>query len=73
MAQRKTVQERLEAAKLKTNPRYSMHFSDVIEIMKSEKDVAKMICIAFQYGYLQGSKATKKEYEAARAKARDNT
>ena len=67
MANRKTVQERLEAAKLKTNPRYGMYFSDVIEIMKSENDVVKMICTAFRYGYLQGSKATKKEYEAARA------
>ena len=73
MANRKTVQEKLEAAKQKINNRYDATYQDILDIVNGEnRDCVGMICIAFQYGYLQGSKATKKKYEAARAKARDN-
>ena len=56
MASTKTVLERLEAAKLKINPRYTMRFIDVIEIAKAKNDMTEMMFTAFKYGYLQGSK-----------------
>lgn len=71
MASKRTVQERLEASKQKINTRYDATYQDIVDIIEGESgDYVRMICIAFQYGNLQGSKATKKEYEAAR---RNNT
>ena len=67
MAQRKTVQERLEAAKITINRRYSMVFQEAVDIAKEDTGIIEKVFTAFKYGYLQGSKATKKEYEAAKA------
>ena len=63
---RKSVQERLTASKQKINPYYDANVLDLNDIVK-EGNPFHMICIAFQYGYLQGSKATKKELGAKRA------
>lgn len=71
---RKTVWEKLQAARQIVNSRYDLTGQELNDIAKDEtKDYKTMIVIAFRYGYLQGSKATKKELEKARAKARNNT
>lgn len=61
---RKTVQEKI--ANFRINSRYDANFQDMEEILQFSNDPFRMFYIAFKYGYLQGSKAMKKELKGER-------
>lgn len=62
---RKTVQEKI--ANIKISQYYTLSFQDADEIYRQfYKEPFDLILMAFQYGYLQGSKATKKELEGVK-------
>lgn len=58
MAKRKTVQERI--ANIKINPNYAATVKDVLEVFQLNEPY-EVFHIAFRFGYLQGTKAAKKE------------
>ena len=58
MAKRKTVQERI--ANIKINPNYAATVKDVLEVFQLNEPY-EVFRIAFRFGYLQGTKAAKKE------------
>lgn len=55
---RKSVQERI--ANFKINPNYDATRKDFAEIWQLENPY-EVICAAFRFGYMQGTKAAKKE------------
>lgn len=55
-----TVREKIEKSKIKVNPRYYMETAQVIDLCKQERPI-DVACLAFEYGYIQGVRATKKE------------
>lgn len=67
MPRRKSVQEKLAEANIKINRHYSFYASDASDIVKANIGLCDQLLIAFEYGYLQGTKATKKEYEEAKS------
>ena len=62
---RKTVKEKI--ADVKVNPHYSITLEEASELLKLQTEPFDLIMATFQYGYLQGGKATKKELGRVRA------
>lgn len=62
---RRTVKEKI--ANVKVNPRYDASFKDTVEVLRLSKEPFEMFHIAFRFGYLQGSKAAKKELGGLKA------
>ncbi len=60
MAKRKTVQERI--AGIKINPNYDAVLKDFLEVSEIN-GFYEIFSVAFRFGYLQGTKAAKKELE----------
>ncbi len=61
---RKTVKQAVE--KLKINEHYDLRYNQIIELGNID-DKYDIIALAFDYGYLQGSKATKKQLRGIKA------
>lgn len=57
---KKKIKELTEPNVLHINPRYNLTVRDIAEIGENAGGWYEMIVLAFSYGYLQGSKATKK-------------
>ena len=58
------VREQIEKSKIKINPRYYMEYAQVIDLCKQERPI-EAACLAFEYGYIQGVRATKKDAKGA--------
>ncbi len=56
----KSIKEKVEASKIKINPRYYMETMQLIDLCKQESPI-DAACLAFEYGYIQGVKAAKAE------------
>lgn len=61
---RKSVIERIESVKGKVNERYSLRASEMVELYSQSRDLFHVITNSFEYGYLQGMKATKAELKS---------
>lgn len=57
----KNAYEKSQEMKGKINPRYDLNTLDIQDIVENTVDIYGAICAAFKFGYLKGSRATKKE------------